>query len=98
GGARGGGEAGHGASCWLSERGGPGGGVPVGARSNGDAALPGDLAVSAGAHDRGRRGGGELRAALDRATPRSLQRTRARGAGRSAPAERRRAERATPRA
>src|SRR4029450_11590158 len=48
----------YGASCWLSERGGPGGGVQVGARSNSDAALPGDLAVSGGAQKGGGRGGG----------------------------------------
>src|SRR4051794_33811956 len=58
-------EASHGAGCGSSERRGPGGGLPVGARSNGGAALSGDLAFGAGAHDRRRRGGDELRAALD---------------------------------
>src|SRR5215203_1319302 len=39
--------------------------APVGPGSDRDAALPGDLVVSAGAHDRGGRGGDELWAALD---------------------------------
>ena len=89
---------GYGAGCWSSERRRSRSGVPVGPGSDGGAALSGDLAVSAGSHDRGRRGGDELRAALDRATARPLQRERSGCAGRPAPAQRRRAARAQARA
>src|SRR3954465_1689307 len=41
--------------------------------TDGGAPLSGDLAVSAGSHDRRYRGGDELRAALGRATARALQ-------------------------
>src|SRR3954470_16025777 len=59
--------ASDGAGCGSSERGRSGSEAPVGPGSDRDAALSGDLVVSAGSHDRGCRGGDELRPALDRA-------------------------------
>src|SRR3954470_20376939 len=90
--------ASDGAGCGSSERGRSGSEAPVGPGSDRDAALSGDLVVSAGSHDRGCRGGDELCPALDRAVARPLQRTRARGPGWLASAQRQRAERAAPRA
>src|SRR5919206_2855601 len=78
----------HGADRRASLRRGAGGAVPGRAGRDRGAALPGDLALGAGAHRAAGLGGAGLRAALGDAAGGALQRPRPRGAGRCAAAER----------